>query len=204
MVEVDPSGSSVERIAVVEEEIFQLIDGEIREQHNWSKDLVEQLTQRYETTATKHLQITDSKYQQILENRARFKELGRQRDEEALKERLLSILSTDENREPILIGTEAEFFNSNGQVIVSRVLKGLIESETAVKNRSKKLKHRLSSPNLTEEIQRKVKHPCSEFDQILSQYGEGSELETSTETFTRRLREWALEGCSRRHSKCQT
>ena len=31
MVEVDPSGSSVERIAVVEEEIFQLIDGEIRE-----------------------------------------------------------------------------------------------------------------------------------------------------------------------------
>ena len=46
-----------------------------------------------------------------------------------MKERLLNILQTEENRDPLLIGEEADFCNNNGQVVVRKVQKGLSESE---------------------------------------------------------------------------
>ena len=43
MVEAN-SGHSPERLAELEEQIFEKIDEEIRAAHNWCKDLVQELT----------------------------------------------------------------------------------------------------------------------------------------------------------------
>ena len=70
------------------------------------------------------------------------------------------------------------------------VLKGLKESLQVVEIRCLSLKIRLDDPEVTDKIQRKVSRPCSEFDQILAQFGEGQDCETYTEMFQRKLKEW--------------
>ena len=60
MVEAN-GGSSSERIAEVEQELFELIDGEIRTSHGWCKDLVLELSQRYENLSRRHLDIVENK-----------------------------------------------------------------------------------------------------------------------------------------------
>ena len=107
-----------------------------------------------------------------------------------MKRTLLSILKTEQNRNPLLVGEEADFCNVNGDLVTRKVLKSLEVSENVIQNRCNKLGLRLSGADVTSEIQRKVKQPCSEFDQILAQYAQGSDQETHTETFERRLKEW--------------
>ena len=67
-----------------------------------------------------------------------------------MKDLLQNVLQTEENRDALLIGAEADFCNKNGQVIVRRVLKSLTESENAVMNRFQKLKTRLQTADLTQ------------------------------------------------------
>ena len=71
-----------------------------------------------------------------------------------------------------------------------RVLKSLQESLQVVEDRCLSLRIRLDDPDVTASIQRKVARPCSEFDQILAQFGEGMDCETHTEMFSRKLKEW--------------
>ena len=62
MVQANPSHEyTAEKLSEVEEEIFDVIDEEIRACHNWCKDLVEELTQRYESLARRHLSIVEAK-----------------------------------------------------------------------------------------------------------------------------------------------
>ena len=191
MVEANPDiEPTIERLAEVEEEIFEVIDLEILATHEWCKDLVRELTERYESLARRHLVIVQNKLVLIEQTKIDFNRLGRLQAQEQLKQRLLGILQSEANREPILIGAEADYCNSNGEVLVNKVQKGLAQSEKAVLNRCQKLQLRLSSADLTNEIQRKIQHTCSEIDQIISQYAEGSQQETHTETFRRRLEEW--------------
>ena len=77
-----------------------------------------------------------------------------------MRTRLLSILPSEENREPLLMGKANDFINDKGDIVVRRVFKGLEESEKAVTNRCQKLKYRLKTPDLTNEIMRKVQNPC--------------------------------------------
>ena len=48
----------------------------------------------------------------------------------------------------------------------------------------------MEDANLTNEIQRKVAHTFTQIDQIIAQYGEGSQHETHTESYTRQIREF--------------
>ena len=129
---------------------------------------MQQLTERYENLARRHLGIVQDKLALIKQAQIDFNQMGRQQAQEQLKQRLLNILQSEANREPILIGTEADFCNPNGEVLVNKVQKGLAESEKAVLNRCKKLQLRLSSADLTSEIRRKIQHTCSEIDQIIA------------------------------------
>ena len=106
MVEVKPKNQpSAERLEQVEEEIFEFIDDEIRATHDWCKDLVQELTDRYENLSRRHLRIVEQKLQAILQAHADFKRLGRLQDQDQLKQRLLNIIQAQQNRDPILLGT---------------------------------------------------------------------------------------------------
>ena len=64
MVQAD-GDSIVEHIADLEQELFELIDEEIRASHDWCKDLVLELTQRFENLARRHLSIVKNKLQRV-------------------------------------------------------------------------------------------------------------------------------------------
>ena len=63
-----------------------------------------------------------------------------------------------------MIGDFADFCNRNGEVMVTKVLKGLAKSEKAVLNRQNTLSLRLQSENLTNEISSKFERPSQEID----------------------------------------
>ena len=107
MVQANPQNQpSPERLEQVEEEIFEFIDDEIRATHHWCKDLVQELTERYENLSRRHLRIVEQKLQAIVQAHADFKRLGRLQDQDQLKQRLLNILQVQQNRDTILLGAE--------------------------------------------------------------------------------------------------
>ena len=130
MVQANPSiEPSSEKLIQVEDELFEVIDQEIIAVHDWCKELVENLTQRYENLARRHLDIVERKLALIRQAQRDFVQMGRVQAQEQMKQRLPSILQTEENREPLLIGAEASFCNSSGEVLANKVKKGLSESE---------------------------------------------------------------------------
>ena len=52
-----------------------------------------------------------------------------------IKDRILSILSTEDNLDPLLVGEESDFLQEDGQVNLPQVLKGLKESLQVVEDR---------------------------------------------------------------------
>ena len=130
MVQANPSiEPSSEKLIQVEDELFEVIDQEIIAVHDWCKELVENLTQRYENLARRHLDIVERKLALIRQAQRDFVQMGRVQVQEQMKQRLPSILQTEENREPLLIGAEASFCKSSGKVLANKVKKGLSESE---------------------------------------------------------------------------
>ena len=78
MVEPNPNTEpSIEKLAEVEQEIFEVIDLEIFATHDWCKDLVRQLTEKYENLARRHLGIVQNKLVLIEQAKIDFKRLGR-------------------------------------------------------------------------------------------------------------------------------
>ena len=174
MVEANPGSHSPEQLVEIEEQIFETIDEEIRESHNFCKDLVLQWTQKIENLAMKHLNFARERLSYIKTNMRDFARMAKQAAYQEIKERLENILQTEEHRDRILIGQLADFLNVDGHVSYSKILNGLEASEKAVVNRCTKLKLRLEDANLTNEIQTKVAHTFTEIDQIIAQYGEGT------------------------------
>ena len=83
MVQANPQNlPSPERLAQVEEEIFEFIDDEIRATHDWCKDLVQEITERYESLSRRHLRIVEQKLHAIVQAHADFKRLGRLQDQD--------------------------------------------------------------------------------------------------------------------------
>ena len=83
---------------------------------------------------------------------------------QSMKDRLRNILQTEEQRDRILIGIDADFCDVDEQVSLPKILLGLDQSKKAVMNRITKLKERLEDAELTLNIQRKVAHSISEID----------------------------------------
>ena len=61
MVQASPDTLSPERKAEIADHLFQRIEGDIRDSKNWSKDLVLELSQRYENLARENLRISQQK-----------------------------------------------------------------------------------------------------------------------------------------------
>ena len=68
-------------------------------------------------------------------------------------------------------------------------MKRLEESLDVVQSRCYKLDSRIGGDELFDEITRKVAHTMTEIDQIMAQYGQGSEKETYTEEAERKISE---------------
>ena len=78
MVEADPLGCLNEKIAEVEECIFETIDEEIRQFHDWCKDFVLEMSQRIESLAKKHLRFAKQRLTRINNNRRDFQQMVQQ------------------------------------------------------------------------------------------------------------------------------
>ena len=189
MVEANPAKPSPERLADVEEQIFDPIDEEIRAFHDWCKDFVEELSRRIEDLSRRHRDIASQKRDDIIRNKAEIRDMFRRQAVRDIEERLRNIIQTEDQRNGFLIATEADLRDSAGQFSLAKIMDGLSESEIAVKNRCDKLALSQNGVNLLDEITRKVAHTLSEIDQILSQFGEGYDVETHTEKFRRQLKE---------------
>lgn len=58
MVEANPVRLNTEELAELEDWIFEPIDEEIRQFHDWCKDLVQEITQRILHLSIKHREIS--------------------------------------------------------------------------------------------------------------------------------------------------
>ena len=152
MVEANPASHSPRQLVEIEEQIFETIDEEIRESHNFCKDLVLQWSQKIEDLARRHLAFATERLSIINRNQKDFAQMAKRGVYQEMKDRLENIIQTEEHRDRILIGQLADFLDVNGQVSYPKIRKGLNISEKAVVNRCKKLKLRLEDANLINEI----------------------------------------------------
>ena len=63
MVEVDGEVLTQERKVEIADHLFQRIDENIRASKNWSKDLILEISQRYENLAQENLSISQQKFE---------------------------------------------------------------------------------------------------------------------------------------------
>ena len=85
-----------------------------------------------------------------------------------MRERLLSLLQTEEHRERFLFGTLSDYRDADGLISPEKVLECLDQSEQVVNDRYKKLDFRHDGLDLEREIARKVSHSMSEIDVIIA------------------------------------
>lgn len=161
MVEATSDTLSAERKAEIADSIFWRIDEQIRESKDWSKDLVLEISERYENLARENLRISQQKLDEVRLHLREIPQMYKQgAPPEQMKDRILSILSTEDNQDPFLVGEESDFLREDGRIKLHRVQKALRESVQVVEDRCLGLKMRLDDPDVTAAIQRKVIRPC--------------------------------------------
>ena len=79
MVEANPNVEPpAEELVDIEQELFEVIDNEIRATQDWCKDLVQELAERHENLARRHLAIVKNKLILIQSARSDFIRMGHQ------------------------------------------------------------------------------------------------------------------------------
>ena len=96
MVEANPAKPSPERLADVEEQIFDPIDEEIRAFHDWCKDFVDELSRRIEDLSRRHRDIAGQKRDDIIRNKAEIRDMFRRQAVRDIEERLRNIIQTED------------------------------------------------------------------------------------------------------------
>ena len=124
IVEANSSSQSPESLAEIEEQIFETIDEEIRESHNFCKDLVLQWKQKIENLARKHLQFANERLSNIRINKRDVAQMTRREAYQDMIERVKNILLTEQHRDRFLIGQLADFLDVDGQVCNPKILEG--------------------------------------------------------------------------------